>query len=66
MAERGGLTMHFSGWHRPIFTYAKALQDAGLLIETIREPLPADDAPAGNWDRWRRMPMFMQLRALKI
>ncbi|MEV4311660.1 class I SAM-dependent methyltransferase [Actinocrispum sp. NPDC049592] len=66
VAERGGLTMHFSGWHRSITTYAKALEDAELLIETIREPLPVDDAPAAAWDRWRRMPMFMQLRALKI
>jgi SAM-dependent methyltransferase len=64
-AERHGITMHFIGWHRSITTYARALQDAGLLIEAIREPMPADDAPAEKWDRWRRMPMFMHIVALK-
>jgi ubiquinone/menaquinone biosynthesis C-methylase UbiE len=64
-AERQGIKMHFSGWHRSIATYSKALQDAGLLIEAIREPMPQDEAPARDWDRWRRMPMFMHIRALK-
>jgi ubiquinone/menaquinone biosynthesis C-methylase UbiE len=65
-AERQGIKMHFSGWHRSIATYSKALEDAGLLIEAIREPVPVDDAPAEDWDRWRRMPMFMNINALKI
>jgi ubiquinone/menaquinone biosynthesis C-methylase UbiE len=64
--ERLGLKMRFGGWHRSITTYARAIEDAGLLVEAIREPMPHDDAPAVNWDRWRRLPMFMQLRVLKI
>jgi ubiquinone/menaquinone biosynthesis C-methylase UbiE len=63
---RDGVTMHFSGWHRSITTYARAIEDAGLLIEAIREPMPADDAPPESYDRWRRMPMFMHLKVLKI
>lgn len=65
VTTRDGLTMHFSGWHHSIGTYAEALRGAGLLIETIREPMPHDDAPADKWDRWRRLPMFMQILALK-
>jgi SAM-dependent methyltransferase len=66
VAERHGIKMHFSGWHRSITTYSKAIQDAGLVIEAIHEPVPADDAPPANWDRWRRMPMFMNLVCLKM
>ncbi|MFD1048023.1 hypothetical protein ACFQ1S_22020 [Kibdelosporangium lantanae] len=36
------------------------------LIDAIREPLPADDADPARWDRWRRVPMFMHVRCLKI
>jgi SAM-dependent methyltransferase len=64
-ATRDGITMHFSGWHRSIGTYADALQRAGLLIETVREPMPHDDAPPEKWDRWRRLPMFMHILAVK-
>jgi len=65
VATREGISMHFSGWHHSIGTYAEALRAAGLLIETIREPMPRDDAPADKWDRWRRLPMFMQILAVK-
>lgn len=63
VATSEGVTMHFSGWHHSIGTYCDALQRAGLLIETVREPLPRDDAPAERWDRWRRLPMFMHFLA---
>ncbi|SMC95064.1 class I SAM-dependent methyltransferase [Kibdelosporangium aridum] len=65
VATRDGISMHFSGWHRSITTYCEALYKAGLLIETIREPMPHDDSPAAGWDRWRRFPMFMQVLATK-
>lgn len=64
--ERDGVRMHFSGWHRSIGTYSRAIESSGLLIEAIREPLPADDAPGQKWDRWRRMPMFLHIRCLKL
>jgi SAM-dependent methyltransferase len=65
-ATRDGITMHFSGWHRSISTYTKAIEDSGLLVEALREPLPADDADPAKWDRWRRVPMFMHVRCLKV
>jgi SAM-dependent methyltransferase len=65
--ERDGLTMTFAGWAYPLETYTRALEDAGLLIEKVREP----SAPAGyisdtgHRGRWERIPMFLWFRALK-
>jgi hypothetical protein len=57
--ERDGLEFTFEGWCLPLEAYAGALEQAGLLIEAIREP--AD--PAGG--RWARIPMFLMWRAVK-
>ena len=57
--ERKGLAFTFDGWCYPLEAYTRALEEAGLLIEAIREP--AD--PAGG--RWARVPMFLMWRALK-
>jgi SAM-dependent methyltransferase len=57
--ERKGLAFTFEGWCFPLEAYARALEEAGLLIEAVREP--AD--PAGG--RWARVPMFLMWRALK-
>jgi hypothetical protein len=57
--QRKGLEFTFEGWGFPLEAYAVALEAAGLLIETIREP--AD--PAGG--RWARVPMFLMWRAVK-
>lgn len=62
IAEQDGSVMGFRGWHHPISTYTRALESAGLLIEALREPVPADDAV--GWDRWRRFPMFLHVRAV--
>jgi SAM-dependent methyltransferase len=65
--ERDGLQMHFTGWRYPLEGYARALEDAGLLIERIREPaapLTALAARAG-YERWARLPNFLHLRAVK-
>jgi SAM-dependent methyltransferase len=57
--ERDGLEFTFAGWCYPLEAYMRALEDAGLVVEAIREP--AD--PAGG--RWARVPMFLMWRALK-
>jgi SAM-dependent methyltransferase len=57
--EREGLEFTFDGWCYPLEAYARALEEAGLLIEAIREP----SDPAGG--RWARVPMFLMWRALK-
>ncbi len=57
--ERDGLAFTFEGWAFPLEAYTRALEDAGLLIEALREP--AD--PAGG--RWARVPMFLMWRAVR-
>src|SRR4029453_13224931 len=36
--ERDGLQITFSGWRYSLEEYARALEDAGLLVERLREP----------------------------
>lgn len=64
--ERDGLAMRFVSRHAPLETYTEGLASAGLLIERLREPkLPEAgfNGPAGA--RWRRIPIFLHLRAVK-
>jgi SAM-dependent methyltransferase len=56
--DRGGVQLTFHSEHRPLESYSRALEAAGLLIEAIREP----KAPDG---RWQRIPLSLQLRAVK-
>jgi ubiquinone/menaquinone biosynthesis C-methylase UbiE len=65
--DRAGIRMTFHSEHRPLGSYAGALEAAGLLIEAIREVRPPESAaqqhaPQG---RWRRIPLFLHLRAVK-
>jgi SAM-dependent methyltransferase len=65
--ERDGLRMHFLGWAYPLETYGAALESCGLLVETIREPIP-DDALVARmplYARWQRVPLFLHLRAVR-
>ena len=58
--RRAGLEMTFHSWRYPLAAYAAALEDAGLLIEALREPsVPEEDA------RHARIPLFLSFRALK-
>lgn len=62
--ERDGLSMTFHSQHWPIEAYFVALEAAGLLVETLREPAVPDQsivAPEGR--RWQRLPLFLHLRA---
>ncbi len=61
--ERDGLTMTFFGWTHSLRDYADALEAAGLLITRLREPLP--DGAGDSYEPWRRLPMFLQIRAVK-
>jgi SAM-dependent methyltransferase len=66
LVESKGLEMTFHGWSYPLSDYARALEDAGFLIEALREPrqrdefVEADPAEA----RWQRIPAFLCLRAV--
>ncbi|MFN2489491.1 MAG: hypothetical protein ABR529_07105 [Actinomycetota bacterium] len=59
--------MTFRGWAYPLEDYAGALEEAGLLIEALREPgVPAEEVERDPAERrWRRLPNFLMIRALK-
>jgi len=65
--ERDGRRITFAGMGYPLEAYARAFEEAGLVIERIREPAApraAVDEDASE-ERWTRMPMFLFLRLLK-
>jgi ubiquinone/menaquinone biosynthesis C-methylase UbiE len=61
--ERDGLPMTFNSEHRPMETYSHALEDAGFVIVAIREP--RDPGGTGKDLRWRRIPPFLHIRAVR-
>lgn len=64
--ERDGLSMRFVSRHRPLEAYTEALATQGLLIERLREPpLPQEGFVGEHSPRWRRIPLFLHLRAVK-
>jgi SAM-dependent methyltransferase len=60
--ERDGLRMTFIGRHRPLEAYFAPLESAGFLVERLVEVPDMNDPPG---DRWRRLPLFLHLRAVK-
>jgi SAM-dependent methyltransferase len=65
--ERDGLIMTFSGWTYSLERYSRALEEAGLLIEMIREPAAPQAAVSrrSSYTKWRRVPLFLHIRAIK-
>jgi hypothetical protein len=65
--ERAGLSITFHGWCHPLEAYARAFEQAKLLVEAIREPARTPEAVAKEpaEARWQRLPMFMFVRLLK-
>ena len=65
--DRAGIRMTFHSEHRPLEAYARALEAAGLLIETIREVRSPESTVRQHAaeGRWRRIPLSLQLRAVK-
>jgi SAM-dependent methyltransferase len=62
--ERDGLSMTFRSQHRPLQSYFLALEEAGLLVEALRELIVPDHAiVSGTGRRWQRLPLFLHLRA---
>jgi SAM-dependent methyltransferase len=61
--EHEGITMTFTGWTYPLEEYARAFEAAGLRIEIIREPRPAQHPD--RYDKWLDVPLFLALRAVK-
>ena len=67
-AEREGLEMHFTGWAYPLEAYFKAMENAGLAVEALREPAVDDSTIVKDpsEERWRRIPNFLMWRSVKI
>lgn len=61
--EHDGRRMTFHGEHRPIADYVAALSSSGLLVERLLE-IPDTTEPLGS--RWQRVPLFLQVRAIKV
>ena len=60
-------SMTFHSMHHPLSAFARAFERAGLLVETLREPVP-DDAHVADHPqvaRWQREPCFLHGRAVK-
>jgi SAM-dependent methyltransferase len=60
--ERDGLAMAFTSLHRDLERLAGSILRAGLLIDRVVE-VPDSSAPPGS--RWRRIPLFLHLGAVK-
>lgn len=58
--SHGGLAMQFAGWSQPLEDYAAALEQAGLAIVALREPVP--DEAVDRLERCRRIPLFLWLK----
>lgn len=61
--ELDGLTVTFRGWTYALEHYARALEEAGFLVEMIREPRPT--APPPRYQQWLDVPLFLFVRAVK-
>ena len=64
---RGGLRMTFHDLHRPLAAYAAAFERAGLLIASLREPVPSDAYVRAHREvaRWRTEPCFLLFRVAR-
>ncbi|CCD85494.1 putative methyltransferase [Bradyrhizobium sp. ORS 285] len=64
--ERDGFSMVFHSAHRPLQSYVAALEEAGFLIESLREPsTPEAIVTSDSSRRWLRVPLFLHLRCLR-
>jgi SAM-dependent methyltransferase len=58
------LRMHFAGWSHSLEVYVTALASAGFLIQALKEPVPHESLD--EYGRFKRYPMFLHLRAVKL
>jgi hypothetical protein len=55
--------MTFHSLHCPIESYFLALEEAGLIVEAVREPGVPDRAiNSDNGRRWQGLPLLLHLR----
>lgn len=65
--QHTGMRLTLPGVHRPLEAYTRALEHAGFLVETLREPRPAKHQVARHREsaRWQRVPCFLHIRAVR-
>lgn len=65
--EREDVHLTFHSEHRPLEAYTRAVEEAGLLIEALREVTAPDHAVERDPKdgRWQRVPIFLHMRAVK-
>lgn len=65
--ERDGIRMRYHSEHRPMEAYARAFEDAGFLIESIREPVPDPDMvrELPHMAPWTKIPWALFVRAIR-
>ena len=59
IVERDGFRIHFAAMHRPLEAYFHLLEQAGFLLEALREPRHPENP------RWARVPLFLHVRAVR-
>jgi SAM-dependent methyltransferase len=66
--SHSGTTVAIPSEHRAVQVYTQALERAGLLVESLREPAPDPEVVASrpNLLRWTRLPCFLHVRAVKL
>jgi hypothetical protein len=62
--ERDGVRMEFHDAHLPLNGYFSALEQAGLVAESVREPVPSGEfLERPGVLRYTRMPIYLHVRA---
>jgi SAM-dependent methyltransferase len=59
VVERDGFRIHFAAMHRPLEAYFHLLEEAGFLVEALREPRHPENP------RWARVPLFLHVRVVR-
>ena len=57
--EKDGIVMTFTSDHRSLEGWLRPLEEAGFLLESVRE------IPGTHRARWQRIPLFLHVRAVK-
>lgn len=59
--------MTFNSRHWPLAAYFQAMERAGLVVEALKELTVDQESVAQRIERarWRRIPLFVDLRARK-
>ena len=66
-SQHTGLHLELPGIHRPLESYAAALEHERFVIEAMREPQPAPEQASIHAEsaRWLRIPCFLHIRAVR-